>query len=162
MEKDIDQAFEKKLKAKHPTLYKLIGLGRVKGESYWGIQIYGFECSAGWYPIIEELSEKIQLELDKLEDVSEFYVVQIKEKFGGLRYYMHETNDAINALIKEAEIKAEKTCERCSEPGTIENIGNWLNCFCNKCKEDRKQEIKKRWEDYYARSKENKATPKED
>ncbi len=47
---------------------------------------FGFECSDGWFNLLWSLSEWIEQILDRdtegLKD--NFYVVQVKEKFGGL------------------------------------------------------------------------------
>lgn len=148
------RAKEKRLKEKHPTLFKLLHEPRTQGVPMWSIQ-RGFETHLGWFPLIESLCEKIQGELDKLEDNSEFYVVQIKEKFGGLRFYMNKSTDAINELITQAELEADTTCEKCGDPGTIENIGNWVNCFCEKHKQERKEQVQQREKEINERSKKN-------
>lgn len=84
---------------------------------------FGFECDAGWHPILEELFQKI----DKLqkEQELEIKVTQVKEKFGGLRVYVDGATDDVYKLINEAEDKASKTCEVCGQPGTLQRDGWW-------------------------------------
>ena len=62
------------------------------------------------------------------------YLVQVKEKFGGLRIYgdgLHDTP----ALIKEieaAEAQASKTCEVCGEAGEMVSIKGYCTVRCDK------------------------------
>lgn len=65
-----------------------------------------FECDDGWATLIAELEAK-------LKALSPAYTVsQVKEKFGGLRYYAspgdvdQETSERFYDLIREAEAKS--------------------------------------------------------
>lgn len=97
----------------------------------------------GWHPLIRELEEKLNA-IDP-----EFTLQQIKEKFGGLRYYAHSHTDdpTFRAAINEAEVQSERTCEVCGEPGQIKATHHWLKCLC----ETHRAEDEKR---YQARQKE--------
>lgn len=64
--------------------------------------------------------------------------VQVKEKFGGLRFYMTSGNDEIYDLIGEAEAKSYKTCEECGEPGE-EKPMSWIRTLCDGCYENWEQ-----------------------
>lgn len=70
---------------------------------------------------------------------------QVKEKFGGLRFYMTHGNDEIFSLISEAESKSYKTCEECGEPGDQKDTG-WVKTLCDSCHENWDEIRKKRWE----------------
>jgi len=91
---------------------------------------FGFENGDGWFKIISELSDKIT-ELDA-RDGSETIAIQIKEKFGGLRYYIESGSDAIFDLIDKAEDDSLKTCEMCGDPGEVRGVG-WLTTLCEAC-----------------------------
>lgn len=80
----------------------------------------------GWHPILRELEE----ELNKIDP--EFILQQVKEKFGGLRYYAypHSPDPAFEGAIRTAEAKSERTCEVCGEPGLIKATHHWLKCLC--------------------------------
>jgi hypothetical protein len=82
---------------------------------------FGFECGDGWVDILSELILKIK-ELDtKAGVVTE--VIQIKEKFGGLRFYpMHGGSNEIWKLITEYEQKSYEVCE---ESGSTKDVGLW-------------------------------------
>ena len=77
-------------------------------EKYPNVYVKGIRCGAyfpdEWLPIIEELSQKISQEL-MINPNEDFSVDQIKEKFGGLRYYVCGGSDLIEGFIFEAENK---------------------------------------------------------
>lgn len=61
------------------------------------------------------------------------YVMQIKEKFGTLRFYLSEETDEMSKLIEEAEAKSAETCEVCGAPGTPGTLGKngyWITTLC--------------------------------
>lgn len=60
-------------------------------------------------------------------------VVQVKSKFGGLRYYMHGATDTMNKLIDKAEKKSYNTCELCGSPGQEHSVRGWYWTICKKC-----------------------------
>ena len=57
--------------------------------------------------------------------------VQVKEKFGSLRFYCYNTSDIQEAYIRFAEGMSAVTCEVCGSPGKINRDGGWLRCLCN-------------------------------
>ena len=81
----------------------------------------------GWWPIVVDLYNDI-------EKISPNHrIVQIKEKFGGLRYYYESANnDAVNDLVQEAERKCYITCEKCGEPGKLRNYNRLYPTLCDK------------------------------
>lgn len=121
---------------KYPELFP-------KGEPYCG-----FHCDHGWWPIIDKLCSGIKAELDIVnadtDDKSEIIVAQVKEKFGGLRFYIDEksSNEAfktkIRSLIKDAESQSECTCEKCGQPGSLTKIRAYVVTMCNQCETNAK------------------------
>lgn len=89
------------------------------------------ECGNGWLGLLYNMAT----ELSRLNCSVEF--LQIKEKFGGLRVYIHvEGKDA--DLAYELEDKYEKLsykyCEMC---GTTDNVtveGSWIKTLCKSCR----------------------------
>lgn len=60
-------------------------------------------------------------------------LIQVKEKFGTLRFYIHGGDEYINGMISLAENMSYHTCEKC---GTTENIGRtkgWISVLCEDC-----------------------------
>lgn len=84
----------------------------------------------GWLGLIKELIEEaIKLGWDR-------QVCQIKEKFGGLRFYINGAPDEVHKLIREAEDKSYEICEVCGEPGEMRH-GGWIVTLCDKHNEER-------------------------
>lgn len=86
------------------------------------------ECSSGWWPIVAKLDRDIA------ELVPDYSLLQVKEKFGGLRYYVAlpagAPEEEIHRLIAAAETTAGFTCEFCGEPGRSRNTG-WIKTLCD-------------------------------
>jgi len=64
-------------------------------------------------------------------------VHQVKEKFGGLRFYIGYGNDEMYNLIDAAERQSFKTCEHC---GTTDNVEvkadhGWIQTLCTACRQ---------------------------
>jgi hypothetical protein len=82
---------------------------------------FGFECGDGWVTILSELILKIK-ELDVNAGVVT-RVIQIKEKFGGLRFYpLNGASGEVWKLITEYEQKSYGVCE---VTGSRTNVGLW-------------------------------------
>jgi len=128
--------FEIEMKRRFPKLYAGLGIGWRNGGMLGGIAV----CK-GWFPIICDLSEKIEKILNELN--SDIRAEQIKEKFAGLAFYTNHYNKEINDLIKEAVKNSYKTCEWCGAEGFLsDNYHWWKKTLCKDCHEKRKQKIK--------------------
>lgn len=95
-----------------------------------------FSVGDGWEPIIRKLSEKVFAEYLTLssEQQAQWCVIQVKEKFGGLRYYYDGVStEGMAHAIDEAEKEAYRTCEVCGAPGTNANVCNWTLTLCHQC-----------------------------
>lgn len=55
--------------------------------------------------------------------------VQIKEKFGGLRFYVDGGDAVTEGMITIAECMSAVTCEECGSPGILGGRG-WLKTLC--------------------------------
>lgn len=96
----------------------------------------GMACSTGWYEIIDRMAAKLEQILEVLPEDQRFRAVQVKEKFGGLRFYTDgKLPDAAIEIIGQACREADKTCEDCGEPGILRESRPWIRTLCDKCKE---------------------------
>ena len=95
----------------------------------------GFLCGPGWYPLIERLSADLAV-IIREDGLRRFRVLQVKEKFGGLRFYVKGGNERALTRIVKAMREAESTCEGCGAPGCIRKIGVWLSTLCDRCHAD--------------------------
>lgn len=96
----------------------------------------GFAVGEGWWPIIESLCANIQSHTDwwnknheKHPIVEQVVVEQIKEKFGGLRFYYTGGDEKIQGMVRIAEAWADHSCEECGAPGTSGGKG-WIKTLC--------------------------------
>jgi hypothetical protein len=104
----------------------------------------GFCCGEGWWPIIAELCGQIQHHINwrnrQSEIVPQVVVGQIKEKFGGLRFYYSGGDDEISGMVRMAEAWAAHTCETCGAPGKRRD-GGWIKTLCDHHEAERQQRI---------------------
>lgn len=105
----------------------------------------GFACGKGWWPIITELCGQIQHHINwknrQSEIVAQVVVGQIKEKFGGLRFYYSGGDDEISGMVRMAEAWANNTCETCGLPGKSRD-GGWIKTLCDTHEAERQQRKK--------------------
>ena len=79
----------------------------------------------GWHTIVTELVAEL-LELGWTGELG-----QIKEKFGGLRFYAWNTTVAMDELIAKAEEQSFTICEDCGKPGRTDGWGGkWIKTLC--------------------------------
>jgi hypothetical protein len=113
---------------------------------------WGFECGDGWYQILDSLCGQIQHHIDwshknhawdidyneknldtprpVREPIPQVVTSQIKEKFGGLRFYYDGGDDYIRGLSVMAESMSMVTCETCGAPGKTRGRG-WMYTACD-------------------------------
>lgn len=133
-----------RLIAAHPALFRG-GPPRVPSE-----------LPDGWYGLVDELCTAIESALGSV-DCAAFEVVQVKEKYGALRFYFAFTGaqdhfvdfhtgaglrtfvrrvegppkmDAIRQLVEEAAKASSTTCQACGEPGQRLVRGGWVATLC--------------------------------
>lgn len=84
-----------------------------------------FQVSLGWNLIIKNLIQ----DLIKLGWNKE--VIQVKEKFGGLRFYINEGTDVMHERIGQAELESMKTCEITGRLGKLRTDIGWYRTLCD-------------------------------
>ena len=89
-----------------------------------------FSISSGWLGLVKELIEKA------IEAGWDRQICQVKEKFGGLRFYINSAPEEVHNLIREAEKKSYEICESCGDPGEPRR-GGWITTLCDKHNEER-------------------------
>jgi len=124
----MNNELEKKLVDDFPELFIHIDNPRAS------LMGFGCGCDDGWFGLVYNLTKDIYDEAKKTGVLcnDDFYVVQIKEKFGQLRYYITYGNDEIFKLIEEAERVSATICEWCGEEGKIRN-NSWIRTLCDDC-----------------------------
>lgn len=144
--------FVKNMEGKFPSMF---------AEPYGG-----FCVGEGWWPILESLCDNIQSHIDWVnetrerllkdnpydhdipDEVAQVVVHQIKEKFGGLRFYCQGGDREVRGMIRMAESWAARTCEQCGKPGKIRH-GGWQQTLCDEHEAERQERMKARDEENY-------------
>jgi len=137
---------EDKLYAKYPDIFRQKDLTPKDTCMCWGIT-----CGDGWYDIIDRLCSIIKervryVNSQKSKDKQTYLVpytkvnlkceaAQVKQKYGGLRFYVDGGDDFIFGAIRHAELMSHITCEECGLPGKPE--GRWISTLCENCRSNR-------------------------
>lgn len=123
----------KKLLEKYPELYRGTKLPITEN-----LMSFGFEHGDGWMNLLDELSAKIMY-IAKLEKQDIPLAVQVKEKYGTLRFYTNWSTDLMDDVISLAEHRSANICELCGKMGRLEGRG-WLSVRCSEHSKENKNE----------------------
>ncbi len=99
--------FDKQLCQKYPVLY------RYRQDMGRTLMYRGFECGDGWFTLIDVISELLT------KHNSEICAIQVKEKFGSLRFYHKGVDYYTTGILVAAEVMAKWVCELCSAPAIL-------------------------------------------
>ena len=90
----------------------------------------GFDPPYGWLDLVVNLHKK-------LLDNPEYRIVQVKEKFGGLRFYTEGITPEQRPLVRAAEKESLAVCQGCGsrEDVQMRNHG-WVATMCADCDYD--------------------------
>jgi hypothetical protein len=96
--------------------------------------VFGFGCGPGWYDLIDSLCGTIQAYIDHNskpgKEIEQVVAVQVKEKFGTLRFYVDGGDTMTEGMIWFAESFSDKICEECGSRGTRRK-GGWVRTLCD-------------------------------
>jgi hypothetical protein len=127
------EVFAKKMEEQYPKMF----------ENKYG----GFAVGTGWYPILEALCANIQSHIDWREKqgnaIPQVVVEQIKEKFGGLRFYYQGGDEQVHGMVRMAEAWAANCCEECCAPGKSRN-GGWIRTLCDQHEAEHQERLRTR------------------
>ncbi len=146
------QELDKALCEKYPLIFKNRHGDMKETAMYWG-----FEHGDGWYQILDSLCSNIQSYIDwnnrsavagykDFQPIEQVVAQQVKEKFGGLRFYYEGGDRHISGMVRMAESWASCTCEVCGAPGTIRH-GGWIKTLCEVHENERQQRMAERFKD---------------
>ena len=91
------------------------------------------EIQEGWYPLVDNLCSELTSLIE--QGHPQIHAVQVKSKFGGLRFYTEgePSTDQVH-LIDDAERISKRTCETCGEHGAQTVKMGWVYTACEKHK----------------------------
>jgi len=90
------------------------------------------ECGDGWFNLIDNLCRAIVSSEGYAPGTN--YVEQVKEKFGGLRFYVSNGTEDAHDLISRAEDASYAICEYCGISDGVTTSGGWLKSLCQRCR----------------------------
>ncbi len=104
------------------------------------LQFRGIEAGDGWFNLIHHLLSEIEAKSIAVGISNRKWprVLQIKEKFGVLRFYVDISAfdvtdlELVRNMISAAETKSLEICEDCGAPGTLYKSG-WMYVKCPDC-----------------------------
>jgi hypothetical protein len=104
---------------------------------------WGFECGDGWHWLIDNLCQCIQDYIDNNpEYATQVVATQVKEKFGGLRFYVEGGSKTIDGMIWLAEHMSENICEDCGSTENVTTEGkSWITTQCDKCRNQKSNKV---------------------
>jgi hypothetical protein len=100
---------------------------------------YFCEDYPGWAPLVQDLHDKLIVIYGE-----PYHLLQIKEKYGGLRFYQaHPQHDHVSAekveagyaAVVAAEAEAYRRCDQCGTKENVTTAGPWLRTLCGDCRE---------------------------
>lgn len=127
----MNEELDKKLVEKYPKIF-----ANRNGDMRTTAMYWGFECDDGWYWLIDNLCNSIQTYIDNNPhlEITQVIATQVKEKFGGLRFYITGGDDIIEGMIWLAENMSFNMCEKCGNKENVsQTASGWIKTLCDKC-----------------------------
>jgi hypothetical protein len=115
MNKELDE----RLCQRYPGLYR--GRHNPTERTLMG---RGFACGDGWYTLIDVISALLTTH------DPETCAIQVKEKFGGLRFYHTSADDYTLGVEMAAGTLSSYICEICGAPGCLNDEAGWRSTRC--------------------------------
>lgn len=126
----MNNQLEKQLFEKYPKIFAGKNMPIIKN-----LMSFGCECDDGWYWLIDNLCNTIQQYIDnnKHLNVSQVIATQVKEKYGGLRFYCQGGDETIDGMIWFAENLSFNICEICGNTKEVKQTEGWIKTLCINC-----------------------------
>ena len=130
---------DKRLCEKYPKIFR-----DRNGNMQETCMCFGFAHGDGWYDIVETLCSNVQSHVDwkrrqhpelsdkEFDEQHQVVAAQAKEKFGGLRFYVDNSDDYVRGAVAVAESMSYRICEDCGDKGH-RRAGGWIRTLCDDC-----------------------------
>jgi hypothetical protein len=92
-------------------------------------RLFGFDCGDGWFLLIDGACELIQRHIES-DGTQQLRALQVKQKFGGLRFYYQHGSDYAAAVVDLTESLSPYICEICGALGKPVSILGWMQTRC--------------------------------
>ena len=127
---------QEKLFNNYPTIFRQRELDRTVTA-----MCYGISCGDGWYTLIDTMCGNIQNRMENANrnKPEEEHIIceatQVKEKWGGLRFYVQGSDSYIDGIIDLAESMSYRICSECGNASVQnEKKRGWIYTLCDNCK----------------------------
>lgn len=81
----------------------------------------------GWHNLVTQLHTNL------VQVAPDYRIDQVKEKFGGLRFYtniVYDANGIASIIIDHYEKRSMHICDQCGVPGTLQRIKRYIATRC--------------------------------
>ena len=96
-------------------------------------EMFGVECDKGWETLYRPIMDWIE-KYNEEHPGDVITITQVKEKFGGLRFYVDKYTEELSSLIHEAESESYRVCETCGAREKVGiTVGGWYRTICLDC-----------------------------
>lgn len=87
----------------------------------------------GWRLVFgEQMCEEIAQALEKDGYLNEYRILQIKEKYGELRWYDKGAPREVHDIVEKYSLMSAQLCINCGKPATVITDG-WICPYCDDC-----------------------------
>jgi len=123
-----------KLYKRYPKIFGQKDLPLTQTAMCWGI-----ECGKGWFFLIDQLCSQLQFDIDRNNE-PQIEAVQVKEKFGSLRFYTNGVTDRQDGMIDLACSMSNYICEACGSTEKVTQSKGWITTRCASCRKKAKED----------------------
>lgn len=127
--------YNKYLCERYPFLrIRNVWTGRLLDNNYNWTELDNM--SEGWRKKFgEQLCEELRVELLKFDYLDKFRIIEVKEKFGTLRFYCgsYPEESHVFEIINKYETLSAHICEFCGAPAETSSMGGWYYTLCDVC-----------------------------
>ena len=96
------------------------------------------DMPSGWMKTFGDMFfEELDAAIKDAHLENEFEVIQLKEKFGRMRFYYHPSTGEIDNIVRKYEELSGNICITCGKPDVaMLNHFGWLSPYCRHCFEE--------------------------
>jgi len=100
----------------------------------------GCDCGNGWFELLRGFCADIAMAYKKRGFEPDIDILQIKEKFGQLRFYYSagferdggKLSKELDRIVRKWEKESLTVCELCGAKGSLRTVG-WYQVRCDEC-----------------------------
>jgi hypothetical protein len=109
---------------------KIPGKYNLKRHRQINPMVYIRSFLVGFLDELRRRQEFIYIESDRYPQI---IATQVKEKFGGLRFYVKGASEQQHAVISLIESLSYRVCEKCGSMKDIGRTDGWISTLCKEC-----------------------------